>query len=397
MKGLLPRSVLFLSLTVGFIAGVACVQPVLFHFSQLLPDNYRFIATEAMRAGNPARAEAIANRRIAKTYYDFEAHYVLAEALAGQKKYDEAVEVLKLVLRKLPAARSKKEQVLGYDEARTYSLLAKYLWSGHRYFEAGEMARAAIDCGTPVTARETAAAFGVAGASLKSGANPDESLALARVGLKLKAKAEFNGALAALDGQTSASRAEGAILSGLWTELYDADTTAAENKYRQAAASYVDEPAVKLALANFLQRHHCDEEATSLTGEIAKLPGTRPIGPGLFVLPTGGSAGTTFTMLRQNGTARADFNTGVYKVTRLLMNARGKSALGVFPILVVSSGGKEVTRLYLDSPQPHLYNLNIWPEGAPKMLDLRFEFINDVYDPYSKADRNVELSDMFLY
>ena len=69
----------------------------------------------------------------------------------------------------------------------------------------------------------------------------------------------------------------------------------------------------------------------------------------------------------------------------------------MFPIVLIKNGDKELARLYLDSPEPHLYDLELWPEGAPKQLDLRFEFINDVWDPYTKADRNVILSDIVLH
>jgi len=51
-----------------------------------------------MRRGDYAAAEAIVRRRIVTAYYDFDAHYLLADGMAQQKKYTEAAAVMKDVL-----------------------------------------------------------------------------------------------------------------------------------------------------------------------------------------------------------------------------------------------------------------------------------------------------------
>ena len=69
----------------------------------------------------------------------------------------------------------------------------------------------------------------------------------------------------------------------------------------------------------------------------------------------------------------------------------------MYPILIIKSGGKEVHRLYLDSDAPRVYDLPLWPGGAPKNLELGFEFINDEFDAFTRKDRNVALYDLMLY
>jgi hypothetical protein len=297
---------------------------------------------------------------------------------------------MKQVMAKVPAARGKKEAV-GYDEAQTLALLARFLWESGDYFESAEMSRAAIDTGTSATVREILARVSAMPKNDEAGA------AAARIGLRLANERLFRRALDAIDSRTTRGRTLTAALQADWSEQIGKDPAAARQCLEEAIRHGLDSPFLLLSLSNLLARSGHHERSHLLSSQIMQTTGSRSVGPGLFAMPPGGSITTNSLRLGQNGTASARFNTGVFRVNNMLFNAIGSRALSLFPIVIIRSGKQELARLYVDGLQPHPYDLPLWPNGAPKSLDLGFEFINDLWDPYSKADRNVTVSGILLY
>ena len=109
--------------------------------------------------------------------------------------------------------------------------------------------------------------------------------------------------------------------------------------------------------------------------------------------------GSTGVELSRNGEYTAgQLSTGAFRVCTLLLNGTGVPALGVYPVVVVKADGVEMTRIYMDSPDsPKIFESRLWPEGASKKLDFTLEFVNDVWDPYTKADRNIVIKNILLY
>ncbi|MCX7019560.1 MAG: hypothetical protein NTY46_11345 [Candidatus Sumerlaeota bacterium] len=387
------RITLFVALVAFFFLGLYTIRPALWRLSHVLPDNYRNIAAQAAAAGDFGTAEKIARRRLETAFYDFDAHYILADTLARQNKPAEAALVIKDVMTRLPGARSKRALGAGYDEARTLCLLAGYLWDAGLFFEAGEMGRAALDATTPRMAAQLAAKM------TADNPNPRARLAAARIALKNRDKTLFDRQLSPLEQGNDDAAAQAVLLRAAWQEHRDASTTAAEVVLRNATQRFPGQPALKLALAGLLDRTGQTTESQTLIDEIGTTTGTRTAGPGLFQLPPTAvlMPGSDGILLRNNSVASVQFNTGVFRNTSLLAAMRGSAALGLFPIVIVKSGETELTRLYIDDPQPRIYDIAFWPDGAPKLLDLRFQFINDAYDPYSKEDRNVVISNVMTH
>lgn len=386
------RVVLFVVLAAGFTAGVFVVPRLSREFARLLPDNYRQIAAEAMARGDFSRARMVAEKRLERSYYDIAAHYVQAEAMARQGQFAEAADVMKLVLKKIPAARARNLPALGFDEPKTLGLLAEYLWAAGRFTEAGEIARAAIDSGSAMQARE------ISDAVTRMPQSPEEAEAVARLAIKLNRRKEFDRAMSVVASsrrpQASASRA---LLEASFLECNDRDLTTAEELLRAAVARLPADPAPRLALAAFLERRGATTEPAALRREARLTTGTRYVPPSMFSMAPGVTITSDVLLMSRNAELTARLSTGVFRVTDLLFTGRGSSALGVYPLMAVKAGETELVRLYLDGLQPVVGVWRLWPDGAPKMLDLKLEFLNDAYDPFTRSDRNIALSDLILY
>lgn len=293
--GLVPGILTFVILCTAFIVCVLALPNAFLHFSQLLPENYRYLAAEAIRTGDHQKAEAALQQRLSVAHYDFEALYLLAEVKAGSGNFREAVGVMQEVFNRVRSASGRPVGATGFQEDRTYSSMARYLWLAGDHVSSAEMARAAVDAGAP----------------------PLKEIQRSAVGTSVP----------------------------LMADLSD----------------------------------------------------IRPMDLQAFTLPAGARATTEVLHLGRNGEAVGHFNTGVYKVTTLVVRATGSPALGMYPILVLRSGERELARLYLDGLQPRNYELRLWPDGAPKTLPLTISFQNDAFDPVTKSDRNVTVELLALY
>lgn len=386
------RVIVFGLLVSGFFVAWQATPKVLTQFSRKVPENYQYVATEAMKRGNYALAEQVTRKRLAQLYYDFTADYLLAESLAGQRRYNEAADVIKQQMGKVAAARGGKVISSGYDEARSLQSLSMYLWKAGKYFEAGEMARAAVDAGSQLVGTETVEQF-------RRVEDDDEaSLANAKLSLRLRTAEPMRYAVAALEAGGPRARAHSAVVASAWALRVDKDPARAEAILSDTLALLPSEPVIKLALKSLYTQQQRTTEALALATELSQTTGARIVAPGLFSLPNGASVESGKLSLGRTSKAVAQVHTGAYRVESLLMTAAGSRALGLAPILVIKSGDKELTRLYLDSDRvPVIQDLDLWTDGAPKLLTLGFDFINDAYDPYTKADRNVWLSDIMLH
>lgn len=385
------RLLIFGVLAAAVLIGASLVPAGLVRFSRLLPENYRFIAAEAIRRGDYPAAIAITQRRIRQFSYDFEAHFVLADALARSGKPLDAAALMKEIFRKVPAVRSKNVLAIGYDQGRTYSNLADYLWQAGKYFESGEMLRAALDSGASLSQEEAELRFSSADLP------PEARIAIARIALKMNDEKLFTEAVAAeLSGPEEISIPMN-VLKSEWLETRKRSPSSAEEVLSETIAMHPDSTLANEALAAFYQRQGRQTRADELRASVAATTGSRAIGPGLFELPVGASVTTGSLVLGRNGTAAADVNTGVYRVTSLLIDANGSSALGLYPVVIARANGEELTRYYLDSSQPWVIDFAPWPKGAPKTVKLEFEFINDVYDPLTRADRNATFYQVLLH
>jgi tetratricopeptide (TPR) repeat protein len=391
MKRIAMRAAVFIALAAGFGAATVAVPRIAYHYSRLQPDNYRFIALQEMRAGDFAAAAAICRRRIASNSYDFEAHYLLAEAQARGGDPDGSAATAREILRKVPAALGKKTGATGYDEARTYQMLASSLWKAGKWREAVDMARAAMDCGTAFTIRETSQTL-----AASPPASPEAALASADFALKMRDRESFERALAAAE-TTSGTATQAVVLRARWLEEAEGAPLAAETLLRAAASLAPLQPEPKAALRNLLERHRWTDPPGSTVARADLTTGVRSVALDSVKLPQGASVSGGALSMGRNGAISTRVNTGVFKVTNLLLNASGTDALGLSPVLVIRAGDRELTRLYLDSRTMRTYDLPLWPEGAPKTLDLTLEFVNDAYDPVTRADRNVRIGEILLH
>lgn len=376
------RVALFVVIVALFALAAWATPRVAYHFTRQLAENYSFVATEAIRGGDPRAAERIVQRRLGREFYDFDALYLLAEAQDADGRPADAAATIKQVLTRLPGALARGVASTGYDEAKTYARLAIYLHRAGAFDEAAEMARAALDVGTASTIRDVRDTF-----FTETHASPGQAAAAARLALRVGERERFAAAVA--DAAPLRGRAE--LLRAMWMEQRDRAPLAAETHLRCALSRDPADPLLRLGLQCLLTRRGWKDAALGTATRLAETTGTRTVALTAFTLPTGADLTTNTLRLTRTSAATTRANTGVYRVESLLIGASGTRALGLYPILVVRNGEDEVARFYLDSPQPQVASARPWPDGAPKTLDLRLDFVNDGYDPVSKADRNVEL------
>jgi Tfp pilus assembly protein PilF len=387
----IARAVTFLVLLLLLFGAGMSLEKVTIAFGRSQPENYAALAREAMRKGNNEAAQAIVEKRLSKYFYDFDALYLLAEIQAAKGNVDAAADTIRQVFQRLPGARANQVQSFGVDEPKSYYLLGLYLWQAKHYDEAAEMLRAAIDAGYPV-AREQLADY-----VPETKIAPAQAKAVAQMALKLRELKAFLAAVKMLlsDKKTHVA---GELLYAEWMELVDRNVVGADLRLRAALSSSYPDPALALALANLCSRVYRSADAGTTFRQLAhQTTGTKVLGPGLFKLTAGETVDRRGIVLGRNGKAIAEISTGAYKVTRLILNAEGSWALGMYPVLIVRLDGKDATWLYLDGLQPHLFDLPLWPAGAPKDVTIEFDFINDAFEPLSKADRNVTIRDILLF
>lgn len=389
-RGWISRLIVFALLVGGFFGVAFAIPDVLIRFARVLPENYAQNAAELMRKGDYAAAQRVCERRIEQFSYDFSAHYLLAEALARQKNYNDAAHTIKTIGAKLPAARANRGATLGYDEPRTYQLLAQYLWADGKFQEAGEMARAAWDAGAPVLEIFQGEAHLQ---DLKT-----KAAAAGTMGIKIRDDQLFARATSALkDLGTTEAKVSAALLYAEWSQHADGVGTSTEQMLQDAINFAPGMQGARLALAYYFEREGVADAATSLTQEVHASIGSRVLNAQDFKTGAGASATTRTLSMGRNGKAEIQLNTGVYRMTNLLFGAAGSNALALYPVVIIRSGAQELTRIYVDSKTPRVYDLPLWPKGVPKNLRLTFEFSNDEYDPFTRADRNVLFSDIMLY
>lgn len=381
------------SLLAAMLFGTAAAAPwLLRHFARVFPDNYIRRAEEALKRGDSDLAARIARQRIDRVGWDMDAHYLLTRAQAASGKPEEAAATMLEAMRKAFTARGRQITVTGYDEALVFRLLGDYLWEAGRYQYAGDMYRAAIDGGAADVGRQLLDRG-------SAGWTPEAAAAAALVFLKLHAREPFERALQALESAAAAERdrALTLVLRAQWIEQNDRDPERAMELLvrgegsAQSSPAVLSEPLVRLHLAGLLRRTRHAREGAELEEELRSEPGLRVIGFENFELPTGGVATSTVLQLSRRGTASAHVETGAFRVTNLLVQASAAPAFGQWPILVVSAGERELTRLYLDGLQPQALDLSLFPEGAPKLLKLELTFTNDAYDPVTRADRDIKI------
>lgn len=382
---------LFCILVALFFGGAFSVPGILERFSRKLPENYRLIATEAINRGDHNRALQITERRINQFAYDFDALYIRADTQAKLGKPTEAADTMKEAMRRVPAARSSKVKSVGYDEAKTLLLTSRYLWQAGLFAEAAEMTRAAIDAGSSRVGEEQQQRL------TKFPTDPEALLAQTSIAFRTRDMEGYRRLREELTTSSPRFVAEAAVLHSRWLEFIDRDFRGSLRLLRDGIRQIPHQPIIPLALANTLQRRGSTTESLATRAAVMNTTGCREIGPGLFQLPVGASATTSSIALGRNGSASAQINTGVYRVTSLLFSVSGSRALGIAPIVVVRVDGEEMARVYADPPNPKEFDLQLWPKGAPKNIKLEFEFINDAYDPVTRADRNVTISDVLLH
>jgi hypothetical protein len=390
-RRLVARALTFLVLFLAFFAAGANLERLTIRFGRLQPENYAALAREALNRNDADEALRYVERRLQTSYYDFNALYLLAEVYAKKGDFERAAQTIVEVFARVPGARANKVPAMGFDEPKTYFLLASYLWRGKHYDQAAEMLRAALDAGYPV-ATETMAEY-TPTASLPLA----QAAAVARIAIKTRNAPAFLSATDALLREKK-TYVRGEILRAEWTEKIDRNPVGAEMLLRGTASLFPGDPSVPLALTNLysrtVRRWPFDN---ALRRQVSETTGVKVIGAGLFKLSPGLRAEPVGLAMGRNGKATAEVSTGAFKVTRLIVNAMGTWALGLYPVVVVRVDNREVARLYLDEPEPHLYDLELWPEGAPKDMTLEFEFVNDAYEPLSRADRNAVIHDVVLY
>jgi len=385
------RAIAFVILFLALLILGLSLERVTLAFGRLQPENYAAVARQAMRQGDLDAAERIVEKRLSKHFYDFDALYLYAEIKAHKREFTTASEIIREVFRRVPGAKANDVAAYGYDEAKTYFLLAKYLWRAGACEEAAEMMCAALDAGYSL-AQEEANSY-MDEAALTS----VQAAGVARVAAKIKNSPAFLRAIDILL-RTHSMRRRGEILLAQWMETVDKNLFGAQMRLRALLSTSPGDPAVNLALANVYSRAFRKESAGARWQSLAReTTGAKVVGAGLFRLSKGNYVDSRGIVMGRNGTASARIFTGAYRVTRLVMNVTGTWAIGMYPVLVVRVDDKEICRLYVDGLQPHLFDLSLWPQGAPKDLSLELEFINDAFEPLSGVDRNVIVHDVILY
>lgn len=385
------RTVAFLFLLLLFFAAGMNIQRVTLAFGRSQAENYEALAREALRSRDYSTAQRYVERRLAKKFYDFNALYLLGEIYATKGEYDQAAEAIRQIFVRFPGARANQVEAVGFDEAKSYYLFALYSWNAKRYSVAAELLRAALDAGYPIP-REDFAQY-----LLESALETNQAEAVARVALKVRDAKAFLHAVEVLLAEKK-TKARGELLLAEWMETVDRNPFAAELRLRGALSLLPKDPALSLALANIYERVFGGQGSGDYFRRLSyETTGVKALGPGLFRIAAGHHAEKRGLVMGHNGKATATISTGAFRVTRLILNASGSWALGMYPVLIVRVDGQDVAWLYLDGLQPRIHDMELWPSGAPKDLTLEFEFINDAYEPTSKADRNVVLHDILLY
>lgn len=387
------RIALFLVLSGLLFGGTFLAPRVLSSFARAVPDNYVYLAEQALGRGDLGSAEKIVRRRIDRVYWDMQAHYLLARILATGGKPLEAADVVLETMHKVFTARGRDIRVTGYDEALALLRLSGYLWDGGRFFYAGEMYRAAVDAGADDVAGELAKRTE---SSAVGKMPPEAATAAAGVFLKLQERPRFDQALAVLE-KTAAGRenqARALVLRSRWVEAVEGDPHKALSLLSGLAG---EAPLAHLAKASLMRRLGRAADAERLESRLRADPGVRNVSLDRFSLPVGAVATSTSLEMSRRGTAAVQVQTGAFRVTDLLLMATGSPAFGLYPVIAVDCGSGEVLRLYLDGLQPYVASVPLYADGAPKELDLAVQFLNDAYDPATRADRGVRVNFLGLH
>jgi tetratricopeptide (TPR) repeat protein len=380
----------FVVLTLGMV-GLTLGLPMLFRgMSRVVPENYIYLATEAMKSGNHGRAQRILESRINKEWYDFTAHYLLAQAQEQAGEPAKAAQTMRDVLAKAIAIRGRvrAEQAgyAGYDEAKTVQLLARYLWQSGRHGAAAEAWRHAMDLGSSV-AYEDARGLPHPDGNSSLG----EALAVGMLALRTGDGDLVGKAVSRLAEFGPSGSDLSAHIRARWLEERDHATTTAQALLITAIQSG---PAFipALSLSQMLQRHPPAQENTSQILSLALSDsGVRPVALSNLTLPNGASMDGGSLRMTRNGKVAGRVDSGMFQSNRILVATQATEAFGQWPVLVVRVNGEEVSRLYLDGLQPGLRVLGPWPDGLPKLVDLELEFINDAFDPITRSDRDIRI------
>lgn len=378
---------LFAALGGMFAAAIYMVPWLFIQLSHRMPENYRYLAREHMQNKQYAEAERILRQRLNQQYYDFEAQHLLAEVQAQSGHPRDAVATMEDTLNKIASSRGRNVRASGYDESITYLQLGSYLWRDGDYVSGGEMLRAALDSGIgPARVQEV---IGV-----KNATAPRARESAARIYLKLHDRKHFDEALNLQTNVDASTSAAATHMRAAWLEDVDKNTTAAIAMLLAAADQLSTPPLLLATLKNINMRNNIQQDAptTATTQQpLANLDLDR------FALVPGIARTSTTLQLARSATTSARFDSGVYRTTSLLLRASGSAALGMFPIVVLRSADSNLARLYLDGLQPAEYDLELWPKGTPKSLQLTMSFENDAFDPVTGADRNADIFEMALH
>lgn len=385
------RAAVFFVLVFGFWGGTVALPAVTRHFARLLPDNYEANARAALAEGDAERARRICERRIERNMYDFDAHYLLAEVLEQLGDFDGAAHAYREVFRKYPAVRGGRRESRGYDEGRIFDGAARAYWRAGRYQMAAAFARAAIDAGFSVPRFEILDRY----APEPVGVAAMEARAL--LALKIREYDAFRAMVTGMAGLSKDGEFAALMLRTLWASEIDRNPHWAQELLREAANLEPGNPLPALATAAVLERENFGDHARGFRDAAAETTGTRVIAPGSFSLPEGGSVREPALLLGRTSRATAQLSTGVFSVRHLVVGASGSRAVGQWPLLSIEANGTEIAVFYLDSPHWYPRLAYIWPEGAPRTLELTLAFLNDAYDPITRADRNVRVDALLLY
>jgi tetratricopeptide (TPR) repeat protein len=367
--------------------GVAAIRPTFVRFASLVPDNYRALAQEAVANQDVAQAERIVRRRIEQEYYDFDARYLHARILQQSGQFGKSISVLSEIFPKAAAARGREVGASGYDEGLTYKLLAESYWNAGFFITAGEMFRAATDAGAANCIPDVVLPD-------SSSAKDKDLAAFARGAAWLKSgnRKGFEKEQSHLAALTSSQRAI-SLRSAL---CFRADRTSGDciSELKAALSSFPNDPMLAV------QRHAVRGSAfgkSALQDLSSATAGLRILPLDRFRLPPGGALTSDTISLSRNGSMSGQFDTGVFRVTNLLLVLSGSEAMGMWPAMTILSDGTELGRAYADTRLPQPLMLPIWPNGAPKSLNLEIRYDNDASDPVSKEDRNVFIHFAALY
>jgi tetratricopeptide (TPR) repeat protein len=361
--------------------------------SRIVPENFYFLATEALNSGNKSRAEEIVRERIQKEWYDFNAHYLLGEILAAADKPDAAAEVMKETLEKSRAIRGRvrpdQPGYSGFDEAKSVQRLARYLWAAGHWLSAAEVWRHALDLGSTVAAQDLANL-----SPMISDGEPVQSLARAILAIHTENRNAFDSSINSLLRSGAQGTEQVAVLRARWEEERAGNYPAAISTLIDGLKKSPESLLAKLALQNLAQRLSGDSSLPPEALEVLQAPlpsAPRRVAFQGFQLGNGASLLDGGVRMTRNGKIWGRTDTGMFRTQSIIISASGSAAFGQSPLLVVRIDQQEVGRLYLDGPQPTLRMIVPKTDGLPKVLDLELEFTNDAFDPISRADRDITI------